>query len=69
MPRMESAQVADPATDVCAILWSEGDACMLDTFRRKPQKVLIVRTQDPSHGGGPAQMIRIAVSQLPQVSG
>ena len=66
---MESAQVADPAAEVCAILRGEGDARMLDTFRREPQKILIVRTQNPSHGGGPAQVIRIAVPQLPQISG
>lgn len=66
---MESAQVADPAADVCTILWSEGYAGMLGAFRREPQKVLIVRTQDPSHRGGPAQVIRVAIAQLSQIPG
>lgn len=66
---MERPQVAHPTTDAHTILRRERDAGMLDTFRREPQEILIVGAQDPAHGGGPPQMIRVAAAQLPQVSG
>jgi hypothetical protein len=66
---MERPQVANPAADTRAILWGKSDSGMLGTFRREPQKILIVGAQDPAHGGGPLQVIRVAATQLSQISG